>query len=604
MKKLNLVQGTKEWLGVRMSHFTASEAPMMMGVSKFFSRTQLLDHKKGWITEIDTFTQKRFDEGHRAEEMARPLAEQFADEDFVAVVGVLEDTKYLASFDGYSMLGDVLFEHKGLNKVLAENVLNNVLAPEYYWQLEHQLLVSGADKVLFVCSDGTEEKFYSMWYESIPERRAELIAGWDQFAIDLANHVPEAKAEKVSAEVIRDLPAITYKMNGLSLISNLDDYKAAANNLVEKSRQIIETDQDFANAEARQKVFTKAEKDIAELCDRVLGEVADIDAFTKDLKYIGAQIREARLSEAKQITKRKEDIRLAILTDAKGEIDKAINDAETRVKCRLPNLACDVLQAMKGKKTIDSLKDAAATEVANGKIEVTNHLNTALSNMATIRELAPDQKHLFNDWPSIAFKANDDFTALVKTRLIDEQARVEAERAKIRAEEEAKATAAAEAKLRAEQADIARKQAEQEAAQKAEADRIERDKLKVGLTEAERNHVALANQRARETMDHKEQLEAEALREMQERYDELEIENQPEQIIQRQVIGTASKSFLPKHPSTAFDVLSSYEPIGNKMPSMDIRMGGGLVNELCKRIESLEGIVFQAKSLLKMEKAA
>jgi predicted phage-related endonuclease len=476
MKKLNLVQGTKEWLDVRMSHFTASEAPMVMGVSKFFSRTQLLDHKKGWITEIDTFTQKRFDEGHRSEEMARPLAEQFADEDFVAVVGVLEDTKYLASFDGYSMLGDVLFEHKGLNKVLAENVLNSVLAPEYYFQLEHQLLVSGADKVLFVCSDGTEEKFYSMWYESLPERRAELIAGWEQFAIDLENHQPQAKTEKAKADVVRDLPAISYKMDGLSLNSNLDVFKSAANDLVEKSNQVIETDQDFANAEARQKVFTKAEKDIAELCDRVLGEVADIDAFTKDLKYIGAQIREARLAENKQITKRKEDIRLEILTEAKDQLTKAINEAETRIKCRLPNLTCDVMQAMKGKKTIDSLKDAAATEVANGKIEVTTYVNTALSNMATIRELAPDHKHLFNDWPSIAFKANDDFTALVKTRLVDEQVRIDAERAKIRAEEEAKATAAAEAKLRAEQADIARKQAEVEAAQKAEADHIEREK--------------------------------------------------------------------------------------------------------------------------------
>jgi len=496
MIELDLIQGSPEWLKERLENFTASEAPMMMGVSKFFSRTQLLDHKKGWITEIDTFTQKRFDDGHKSEAMSRPIAAKIAKADFYPVVGLLEDTKYLASFDGLTMLGDVLFEHKGHNKVLAENVLNGVLEPEYYWQLEHQLLVSGADKVLFVCSDGTEEKFYSMWYESIPERRAELIAGWEQFAIDLDNHVPEAKAEKVSAEVIRDLPAITYKMNGLSLVSNLDDYKAAANNLVEKSKAVIETDQDFANAEARQKVFTKAEKDIAELCDRVLGEVADIDAFTKDLKYIGAQIREARLSEAKQITKRKEDIRLAILTDAKNVLQTAIDEAEQRLKCRLPNLTCDVLQAMKGKKTIDSLKDAAATEVANGKIEITNLLNVALTNMATIRELAPGHKHLFNDWPSIAFKANDDFTALVKTRLIDEQARIDAERAKIRAEEEAKAKADAEVKILAEQAEIARNQAPHD--DKAEALRnafLEAEgKYEESLMESKHSHATTIQQ--------------------------------------------------------------------------------------------------------------
>lgn len=590
MKKLNLVQGSKEWLDVRMSHFTASEAPMMMGVSKFFSRTQLLDHKKGWITEIDTFTQKRFDEGHRSEEMARPLAEQFADEDFVAVVGVLEDTKYLASFDGYSMLGDILFEHKGLNKVLAENVLNNVLAPEYYWQLEHQLMVSGADKVLFVCSDGTEEEFYSMWYESLPERRAELIAGWEQFAIDLENHVPEAKVEKVSAEVIRDLPAISYKMDGLRLNSNLDVFKSAANALVVKSQQIIETDQDFANAEARQKVFTKAEKDISDLCDRVLGEVADIDAFTKDLKYIGAQIREARLAEGKQIKNRKEDIRLEVLTEAKEQLAKAIKEAELRIKCRLPNLTCDVMQAMKGKKTIDSLKDAAATEVANGKVEVAGYVNTALSNMAIIRELAPDHKHLFNDWPSIAFKANDDFTALVKTRLIDEQVRIDAERAKIRAEEEAKAKAEAEAKVRAEQAEIARKQQ----AEQAEADRLERDKHAKFVAEQDR----LSNQN--KAKDDAINQEAEAIREMQSSFAEPEIENQPERVEQRVVTGRPSRGL----PSTAIEVLQSYQRIGDNMPNESQRRGSPFVNELCQQIERAEAVIFQAKQLMNRSEAA
>ncbi|NCT48563.1 MAG: hypothetical protein GW763_11345 [Paraglaciecola sp.] len=151
---------------------------------------------------------------------------------------------------------------------------------------------------------------------------------------------------------------------------------------------------------------------------------------------------------------------------------------------------------MKGKKTIDSLKDAAATEVANGKIEITNLLNVALTNMATIRELAPGHKHLFNDWPSIAFKANDDFTALVKTRLIDEQARIDAERAKIRAEEEAKAKADAEVKILAEQAEIARNQAPHD--DKAEALRnafLEAEgKYEESLMESKHSHATTIQQ--------------------------------------------------------------------------------------------------------------
>jgi len=594
MIELDLEQGSPEWLKERLENLTASEAPMMMGASKFFSRTQLLDHKKGWITEIDKHTQKRFDDGHKAEAMARPIASKMAKADFYPVVGLLEDTKYLASFDGLTMLGDILFEHKGLNKVLAENVLNNVLAPEYYWQLEHQLMVSGADKVLFVCSDGTEDKFYSMWYESLPERRAELIAGWEQFAIDLENHVLEAKTEKAKADVVRDLPAISYKMDGLRLNSNLDVFKSAANDLVVKSQQIIETDQDFANAEARQKVFTKAEKEISDLCDRVLGEVADIDAFTKDLKYIGAQIREARLAEGKQIKNRKEDIRLEVLTEAKEQLTKAINEAELRIKCRLPNLTCDVMQAMKGKKTIDSLKDAAATEVANGKVEVTGYVNTALSNMAIIRELAPDHKHLFNDWPSIAFKANDDFTALVKTRLIDEQVRIDAERAKIRAEEEAKATAAAEAKVRAEQAEIARKQE----AEQAEAERAKQQEEK--LTAIANRQVGNQYQEKLTAMREHDKAEAEkeAIREMQmQKFIEPEIENQPES---RSITGLSPKL----KPNTALGYLESYQRIGDNMPDQNKRMNSQLVNELCQKLEEAEAVIFQSIQSMKMEKAA
>ncbi len=46
MKVLNLIQGTQEWLEARLNHFTASEAPAMLGESKYMSRTQLLDLKK------------------------------------------------------------------------------------------------------------------------------------------------------------------------------------------------------------------------------------------------------------------------------------------------------------------------------------------------------------------------------------------------------------------------------------------------------------------------------------------------------------------------------------------------------------------------------
>ena len=42
MRTLNMFQGSKEWYAERSRRFTASEAPAMMGASKYQSRDELL----------------------------------------------------------------------------------------------------------------------------------------------------------------------------------------------------------------------------------------------------------------------------------------------------------------------------------------------------------------------------------------------------------------------------------------------------------------------------------------------------------------------------------------------------------------------------------
>ena len=161
MQHINVTQGSAEWLALRKNFFTASEAPMMMGDHKNISRNQLLDAKKGWTTIVDEYLQKLFDKGHAVEEAARPLAAADVGEDLFPVTGSLEveGLALLASFDGLTMFDDVCFEHKLFNKTLAENVLNNVLEPHYYWQLEQQLFVSGTDQCSFVTHAGKKNKW-------------------------------------------------------------------------------------------------------------------------------------------------------------------------------------------------------------------------------------------------------------------------------------------------------------------------------------------------------------------------------------------------------------------------------------------------------------
>lgn len=480
MKILNLIQGTKEWLNARLEHFTASEAPAVMGESKYMTRTQLLDLKKGAVMqEVSPQQQALFDKGHAAEDTAREILELEELDDFPPVVGVLDvdGLPLLASFDGLrnGEQHELVFEHKLWNKTLAENVSNQVLEPFYYWQLEHQMLVSDSSEALFVCSDGTEENRVSMIYKSVPERREQLIAAWKQFAIDLESHELAAKVEKVVADDIQSLPVIAYQMNGLSITSNLDVFKEAADKMVEDAKLPIESDQDFANAELRVKEFKKAEDKIKEVSQAVLGEVESIDKFTKDLSYIGEQLRQARLATDKQVKSRKAEIRQEILTASHNEIGTLLNEVNAKLHVAIQLDTSSIEQSMKGKKTVDSLKDAAQTALAALKIELNEQAETVRNNAELMRKPEYNEfKFLFSDWSQIAFKANDDFEALVKSRIADhkeaEAKRLEEERKRMEAEAKAKAEREAQQereKIRQEEA--AKLKAEQDA--KREEDR-------------------------------------------------------------------------------------------------------------------------------------
>ncbi len=284
--------------------------------------------------------------------MARKITELEWLEDFPPVVGSIEidGLELLASFDGFGDAG--AWEHKDWNKILAENVRNSILEPHYYWQLEHQCLVGGIDKVLFTCSDGTEYNRVSMTYESLPERRAQLIAGWQQFAHDLEVHELVAKTEKVVAQQSNSLPVLSYQMNGLSITSNLDVFKEAADKMVEDAKLPIESDQDFANAELRVKEFKKAEDKIKEVSQTVLGEVESIDKFTKDLSYIGEQLRQARLATDKQVKSRKAEIRQEILTKSLNEINSEINKNNSELHVAIQLDTSSIEQSMKGKRRL------------------------------------------------------------------------------------------------------------------------------------------------------------------------------------------------------------------------------------------------------------
>src|SRR5690606_29588223 len=123
---------------------------------------ELLDVRAtGIAREIDTFLQRIFDDGHHFEALARPIAEKLLGEDLYPVVGTSDCGRFGASFDGITMDGSTVFEHKTLNAKIRDaidsGVGSAVCLPEYLRaQMEHQLMVSGAERVLFMASKWDE----------------------------------------------------------------------------------------------------------------------------------------------------------------------------------------------------------------------------------------------------------------------------------------------------------------------------------------------------------------------------------------------------------------------------------------------------------------
>lgn len=460
MKILDLVQGSSEWLAERSKNCCASEAPAMMGASKYMTRKKLLDLKKGAAPEpISDFTQKLFDDGHKFEEMAREILELEHCEDYPPVVGVLNinGVPMLASLDGLEggIIGGLIWEHKTWNATLAENVRNNVLEASHYWQLEHQMLVNGSDTCIFTCSDGTEEKSVSMTYDSVPGRRAELLAGWKQFMGDLSTHEIEAKKEAVVAKVQNAFPVIECRVEGSVVISNLGDYIPLIQTLADEQMSIIlDTDQDFADKDAFNKNVKKGRDSLKLKAGDIETQFESLAEFNGFVKQADKILQKLYSHGERQVKESKEAKKLSIKNDAAEAIYMHIQELSATINgIKLNHIAVDWVSVIKGKRSFEKMQEAVDSEIANLKTEYNSQAVVVRKNLDSFTELASKHKFLFSDHADLILKDNEDLVNLIKSRIIDHEAaeavRIEEERKRIQAEEQAKAEKAAQVKAEA-----------------------------------------------------------------------------------------------------------------------------------------------------------
>ena len=437
----DLEQGSDAWHQFRANHFGASEAAAMLGLSKHMTRTELLTIKKtGNAKEFSDFVQSRIlDKGHELEAMARTILEQRLEDELYPATYSLGNLS--ASCDGIDLTETFAFEHKQVNQALFDSVMNSVLPDEYQPQCQQIMYVTGASCLYFVCSDGTEDHFAVMQVEPDPVWIDRIIKGWAQFEKDLAAFVPVVHAEKPKAEPVKALPALSIQIKGEVSLSNLPRFKEAAEAYVAQIRTDLETDQDFADAEANVKFLDEAEKSLELAKKNALAETASIDELMKTIDHIKDSMRSKRLNLEKLVKSKKEQIKSDIVIAAQRKLAAHVAELNAEIKPAAISINGDFAGVIKNKRTVASLHDAVDTELSRCKIEADSIAAGVRKNLVLLDKQAPDAKGLFADLNALALKAPEDFAAVVQNRLAAELVRV----AKIEADAKARAEAAAQA---------------------------------------------------------------------------------------------------------------------------------------------------------------
>ncbi len=148
MKILNLKQGTQEWEKSRKESFNASETPALFEVNPFAPKNPLeLAHLK--YGDLVIHKNQAMIAGSENEGWIRERVEEVTGITFQPLVGAWDnDERFRASFDGISFDGDEVLEIK-FSKYTYEKVKQGEIPKNYYLQMQHQLLVSGAKEAIF-----------------------------------------------------------------------------------------------------------------------------------------------------------------------------------------------------------------------------------------------------------------------------------------------------------------------------------------------------------------------------------------------------------------------------------------------------------------------
>ena len=240
MNDAPMKQSSPEWLEYRRTRGGASEVAALLGCSPWYPRTaaDLYDLKTGATSKYVSAAMNR---GNELEPVARALVEEDVGEAFCpGMVAYSENPRIIASLDGITLDGDRIIElkvpAKGRESELWAHIHKHGRPPEYYWwQVQQQLLCSGADHAIFAVYSHDPRDLATVIVDHDEQAQERIVEVWTEFfaALDSGQR-PESDGEPVARDDAEWLAAAQeWQASKLALDSATTAEKAARAALLE-----------------------------------------------------------------------------------------------------------------------------------------------------------------------------------------------------------------------------------------------------------------------------------------------------------------------------------------------------------------------------------
>lgn len=418
----NIKQGSDEWLQFRMAHWPASDSPAAMGASPYKTRNELIKERAtGMRNGNDDAKSPILLDGHRFEALARHIAEAIIGEELYPVVG--SDGKFSASFDGLTLLGNIVFEHKTLNSSIRACATAEELPLHYRAQMEHQLMVSGADKCLFMASKwddegNLEEEPVYFWYTPDLALRSRIVDCWEQLDKDVAAYRHVAESPVAIGRTPDALPALFIQVSGAVTASNLPEFMAIAESVLDGIKTDLKTDEDFADADQVAKWCDGVENKLEAAKQHAISQTASIDELFRTIDSIKEGFRQKRLLLEKISKQRKASIKEEKIAAARKAFELHVAALENdigAVKLRIPSP--DFTAAIKGLKTLSSVQNAIDTALAMAKVDAHSYARGVKYRLEWLRETASQYPNIAPDLEHIISNQTEVFKLLINSRI-------------------------------------------------------------------------------------------------------------------------------------------------------------------------------------------